>query len=108
MSRQVYLTFGAEQDVNDIYEYISKHDSFGSAEYVIREIEKIVNSLKHTPERGTVVKELAEIGISDFRELYFKPYRIIYKATEVNVYVMLIVDGRRSLQTVLERRLISG
>lgn len=82
------------------------NDSSENALYVIKEIEKIIRSLEAFPERGTVPNELSEIGVNDFRELFFKPYRIIYKPDKENVYIMLIVDGRRSLQTLLERRLL--
>jgi len=38
----------------------------------------------------------------------FKPYRIIYRVMDKTVYVLLIVDGRRDMQPLLERRLLDG
>jgi hypothetical protein len=35
-----------------------------------------------------------------------KPYRIIYEVIGHEVFILLIVDGRRSLQTILEQRLL--
>ena len=46
------------------------------------------------------------MGIKDYREVYFKPYRVIYRVLGTKVYVYLIVDGRRDMQTLLTRRLI--
>ena len=40
-----------------------------------------------------------------YREIFFKPYRIIYRVMEDNVYVLVIADGRRDMQTLLQRRL---
>ena len=48
------------------------------------------------------------MGIREFRELFFKPYRIIYRIVGRNVYVLLIADGRRDFQTLLQRRLLEG
>ncbi len=106
MNFNVYFTDDAEEDLSEIYRYISQNDSSENALYVIKEIEKIIRKLESFPEKGTVPSELSEIGVNDFRELFFKPYRIIYKSDKENVYIMLIVDGRRSLQSLLERRLL--
>ncbi|MEC9492568.1 type II toxin-antitoxin system RelE/ParE family toxin [Flexistipes sp.] len=106
MNFNVYFTDDAAEDLNEIYRYISQNDSSENALYVIKEIEKIIRRLESFPERVTVPSELSEIGVNDFRELFFKPYRIIYKPDKENVYIMLIVDGRRSLQSLLERRLL--
>ncbi|TYB35805.1 MAG: type II toxin-antitoxin system RelE/ParE family toxin [Flexistipes sinusarabici] len=106
MSFNVYFTEDAEEDLNEIYSYILHNDSSESALYVIKEIEKMIRSLESFPERGTVPNELSEIGVNDFRELFFKPYRIIYKTEKENIYIMLVVDSRRSLQSLLERRLL--
>lgn len=106
MSFKVRFTDSAERDLEGIYEYISAHDSFDKAIYVIDKIETRIEKLTESPERGSVVKELSVLGIQDYREIYFKPYRIIYKDIGDTVFVMLVVDGRRDMQTVLQRRLL--
>ena len=40
------------------------------------------------------------------REIFFKPYRVIYRVMRDAVYVLLIVDGRREMQALLQRRLL--
>ena len=108
MSYQVFLTDDAAQDLEGLYDYIATHDSPEKAVYVLEQIELILLSLEETPERGTYPKELLSLGIRDYREVFFKPYRIIYRVLNNAVYVMLIVDGRRHLQTLLERRLLQA
>ena len=61
-----------------------------------------------SPERGAYPKELVLLGIREYREVFFKPYRIIYRILDKNVYVLLIVDGRRDLQLLLQRRLLEA
>ena len=73
-----------------------------------RRIEKIFSSLSESPERGTYPKELLALGIRDYREIFFKPYRVIYRVMGDKVHVLLIVDGRRDMQTLLQRRLLDA
>ena len=47
-------------------------------------------------------------GIREYREIFFKPYRIIYRVMENNVYVLAIADGRRDMRTLLQRRLLQA
>ena len=48
------------------------------------------------------------MGLREYREVYFKPYRIIYRIIAQHVYVMVIADGRRDMQILLERRLLQA
>ena len=66
----------------------------------------IPGSLSEFPERGVYPKELLELGIRDYREIFFKPYRVIYRVTDDVVHVLLIAEGRRDMQTLLQRRLL--
>jgi len=108
MSFEVLLTEGAACDLEDLHGYISAHDSPESAEYVLEQIEKAFLSLAQLPERGSYPKELAVLGIKQYREIFFKPYRIIYQVLGEIVYVMLVADGRRDMQTLLQRRLLES
>ncbi len=50
--------------------------------------------------------ELERVGVSRYREVHYKRYRIIYEVLGKTVYVHCVFDGRRDLQAVLERRLL--
>jgi len=102
----VFLTAGAARDLEELYDYIALHDALEKAEHVLKEIEKTFGSLSQFPERGAYPKELLALGIRDYREVFFKPYRVIYRITGITVYVLLIADGRRDMQTLLLRRLL--
>ena len=62
-------------------------------------------NLSAFPRRGRVVPELKDIGVLDYREVFFKPYRILYFIETPHVYVIGIFDGRRDLEELLHRRL---
>jgi toxin ParE1/3/4 len=104
----VLLTEDAVVDLEEIYSYISEYDTPQKAEYVLDQIESKFVSLSEMPERGVYPKELIKLGIRDYREIFFKPYRIIYRIDGNKVYVYLFVDGRRDLQTLLQRRLLGA
>ena len=108
MAFTVLLTENAADDLNDLYTFISQHDSPAKAEYVLQQIEEKFTSLSEHPERGVYPKELIVLGIRDYREIFFKPYRIIYRVEGETVYVYLVVDGRRDMQTLLQRRLLGA
>jgi len=103
---QIRLTSEAERDIEDIYDYISKKDSVDNADYVLDKIEELVMSLDHNPGRGHCPDELERQGIKEFREVFFKPYRIIYEVTGSKVVIHVCADGRRDMKSLLERRLL--
>ena len=104
----VLLTNDAARDLNELYDYIAVHDSPRKADYVLEQIEKTFSTLSEFPERGVYPKELLKLGIREYREIFFKPYRIIYRVMDKNVYVLLIVDDRRDMQSLLQRRLLDA
>lgn len=108
MSFEIFLTNDAARDLEQIYDYIVKYDAPEKADYVLDRIEKAFSGLSEQPKRGVYPKELLALGIREYREVFFKPYRIIYRIIEKRVYVLMIVDGRRDMQTLLERRLLEG
>jgi toxin ParE1/3/4 len=106
MAFRVFLTDDAAADLEDIVGYIERHDVPGKAGRVLERIENAFQSLSENPERGVCPSELRSIGIREYREIFFKSYRIIYRVIEQRVYVMLIADGRRDMQSLLQRRLL--
>ena len=69
-------------------------------------IERVFAGLSENPRRGSYPKELLDLGIREYREVFFKPCRIIYREIEDDIHVLVIADGRRDMRTLLERRLL--
>ena len=111
----VIVTESAERDLDELYADVATHDSPSRADELLVHVMTVVARLQTLPERGTVPPELRELGVRDFHEVFFKPYRIIYRILEPSsrsrsqgqVAILLIVDGRRDLQSVLARRLLT-
>jgi toxin ParE1/3/4 len=106
MKYEVFLIEDAELDLFDIYQYIFVNDSLGKALYVYDKIKEIINKLDQNPQRGHKPKELDRLGITDYLEVYFKPYRVIYQIIGRRVFVHCILDGRRDVEDLLQKRLM--
>jgi toxin ParE1/3/4 len=102
----VFLLSGAKQDVLQLHNYVTLNDSREKADKLIDDLQKTCSRLKTMPERGRIPPELGRIGIREFREIIFKPYRIIYSLVKSQVFVYCVLDGRRDLQDLLEERLL--
>ena len=104
----VLLTDDAVNDLEELHEYIATHDSSRKAEAWLRNVDRAVTRLSESPNRGSYPKELLAVGIREYRQIFFKPYRILYRVIEKKVYIFLITDGRRDMRSLLERRLFDA
>lgn len=102
----VLLTAGAQRDLEAIHHYIAEASGLASADRVLDQLMAVVETLSRFPERGSYPRELSALGIKEFRQTAFKPYRVIYRVAGRLVLIYLIVDGRRDMQSVLARRLL--
>jgi plasmid stabilization system protein ParE len=94
----------AERDLFAIVEYFAD-DSPQQAYELFKKLGKKASSLRTFPDRGRVIPELQQQGITQYRELIATPWRIIYRISERNVYVLSVLDSRRSVEDILLRRL---
>lgn len=106
MKCRTVITESAQVDIGEIHSYVELHDSPERADALLDGIEGVIASLAALPERGHYPPELLRIGIRDYRELHYKPYRIIYELHGRELIVHCVLDGRRDLQTLLHQRLV--
>jgi len=103
---RVRLTDEAELDLVDIYCYVTDNDSVAAADYLLDEFERLCSALSDLPQRGHIPPELDRVAVTSYLEVHFKPYRVIYEVIGREVIVHGILDGRRDMQSLLERRLL--
>ncbi|NTV76040.1 MAG: type II toxin-antitoxin system RelE/ParE family toxin [Holophaga sp.] len=108
MNYEVLITDGAERDLEAIHDHLLHSGSKGEADHVLDRLMAMAESLATFPERGSHPKELASLGILDYRQVYFKPYRTLYRVIGKQVIICLIADGRREMQTLLMTRLLAN
>lgn len=105
---EVLLTEGAQQDLQSIHHYLCEFDCAANADHVLDELMDVVEALSQFPQRGSFPRELAGLGIKEYRQAFFGPYRVIYRVTDGQVIIYLIADGRRDMQSVLAKRLLGA
>ena len=106
MAFRVLLLEGAERDLLDIRRFVTTRDSPQAADRLLNELEAACARLGALPSRGNVPKELRALGIADYREIQWRAYRIIYRTSGSDVFVYCVLDGRRDMQSLLQRRLL--
>ena len=106
MSYVVRWSVDAEHDLEAIADTIAEHDSLERAQYVIDKILDAAGSLTTLPDKGNYPKELEAFRNREFRQIFFKPYRLIYQVAGKHVTVMLVADGRRDMPVLLAKRLL--
>jgi toxin ParE1/3/4 len=95
----------AKLDLTEIAEFIAE-DSPETARKIAKKIQGRISKLETAPERCRVVPELANQGITQYREMIISPWRILYRIDGKAVHVVLVVDGRRNLEDVLFKRIM--
>jgi toxin ParE1/3/4 len=105
MNFTIRITRAAWRDLEEIYEWIAEHDSLKKAGYVLDQLNETAESIAVLPYRGTRVKELPAGTEVAYRQVFFKPYRVVYEIMHDEVVIHLIADGRRDLRSLLLSRL---
>ena len=100
----VLWTDTAIEDLGAIVDHIAA-DDVAAALAVLDRLQARAATLAMLAARGRIVPELREIGITHYRELIERPWRLLYRMDAASVFVVAVLDSRRELDTVLLERL---
>lgn len=106
MKYEVLVVDDAETDLFEIYRYVAFNDSLENTDQLLDKLEEVIKGLDRLAMRGHIPPELRRIGVMDYREVHFKPYRVIYRVEGQRVFVYCVLDGRRDMQSLLQARLL--
>lgn len=106
MSSQYKISWasGAESDLSNLILYIAE-ESPANALKVLAKIKEKASNLKQFPERGRIVPELQDQGIGLYREIIVPPWKIVYRISGKEVYVLTVLDSRQNAEDVLLKKL---
>lgn len=96
----------AKKDLREIWLYVAFNDLLGKTDALYDSLNIKCHSLSYIPQRGRCVPEFKNIGIFDIYEIFYKPYRIIYKILDKSVVIAGVFDGKRELREVLFNRML--
>lgn len=102
---KVYWTKEATADLEELVDYVSK-DRVSAAKSIYKKIKSKCRELKISPEKYRRVPELLDVYIERYREIIIPPYRVVYKVTESEVYIIAVIDGRRDFESFIFDRLL--
>lgn len=92
---KVSITPSAQLDIAEIWEYISI-DSPKNATEFIDQIEKRIYSLENYPTRNPLIPENIFLH-TNYRHSIYKDYRLIYRISENDVYILRVIHGSKLL-----------
>ena len=95
----------AENDLRRIIEHIAR-DNIANARKVFERIKEKTADLNQLPDRGRIVPELQDYGITLYREIVVSPWRILYRPTDKEVHVLSVIDARQNVEDILLNRLL--
>ena len=94
----------ARRDLESIIRYRAANENAGSARILASRLLTRAETLAGNPERCRVVPELRAEGLTNYRELIVKPYRLLFRIDRRDVILLGILDGRRDLEELLLER----
>jgi toxin ParE1/3/4 len=103
-SYEVRWSETSENDLISIVQHLAD-DSPHQTYEIFKNIKKRASSLRAFPDRGRIVPELLDQGVTQYRELIISSWLIIYRVSENKVYVLSVLDSRQNVEDILLRRL---
>ena len=91
---EVIWTETSLTDINNIAEYISL-DSYYYASQFVEKLFKAVSKLEAHPEIG---RKVPELPTSDYREILHGRYRIIYRVSSSQIFIISVHHSSRLLE----------
>jgi toxin ParE1/3/4 len=106
VTARVLLTRAALLDLDELHLQVTRRQGAGEADRLVARIEARCAALDELPLRGNIVPELLDLGIRHYRELHERPLRIIYHVDADRLLIDAVLDARRDIRSLLERRLL--
>lgn len=101
MKNNIYYSPEAQNDLDEIWEYISVElCNPQAAENTVNKIMDTVDELKDFSEIGALLSSVTEVE-SDYRFLIRGNYMIFYRVIDTDVYIDRVLYGRRDYLRIL-------
>ena len=106
MKYEVVILKSAEQDLRDLRTYLLKNSGADTWQGSLNKTKAAVENLKTFPFSGVTPDALEQINLTQYRQVLAGQNRIIYELRQRIVYIHIVADTRRDMQSVLMRRLL--
>ena len=103
---KVVILDSAEQDLRELRSYVVKNFSQATWLKTYSKLKESIRNLATFPLLGAVPPELESLNMNQYRQIISGMNRVIYEPRADAVYIYMIVDTRRDLETLLMQRLM--
>ncbi|MEX2502821.1 MAG: type II toxin-antitoxin system RelE/ParE family toxin [Trueperaceae bacterium] len=108
MRRPVLLTDGAARDLDELYFAAHERHGAATANQILVHIRSGLDRIAATTDAGEPPPELRALGMRDAREVRSDGHRIVYRVRDGDAHVVLIATAVRSMQSLLQRRMLDA
>ena len=106
MSLKVVILQSAESDLKELRAYLIKQFSAQTWQSTYAALKASIRDLATQPYKGSIPQEIEKLHLSQYRQVLSGMNRIIYEVREQTVYIHIIADTRKSLPSLLMKRLL--
>lgn len=106
MTFKVVLLHSAETDLIELRTYLTQRFSTATWQKQLRQPETGHSPTGHPALCRVIPEELEQLHIGHYRQILSGMNRIIYEVRDATVYIHVIADTRRDLQSLLMARLL--
>lgn len=103
---KVVILDSAEQDLKELRSYVVKNFSQATWLKTYSKLKESIRNLATFPILGAVPPELETLNLNQYRQIISGMNRVIYEPRADAVYIYMVVDTRRDLETLLMQRLM--
>ena len=96
----------AERDLLELKDYVLKNFGKTAWRATYKKIKDAAARLKKFPLEGRVPDELASLNVTQYRQVVAGLNRIIYEVRGQTLYIHIVCDTRKDMQSLLTRRLL--
>lgn len=102
----VVFLHSAERDLLELKDYVLKNFGKTAWRSSYKKIKDAVIRLKKFPLEGHVPDELASLNVTQYRQVIAGMNRMIYEVRGQTLYIHIVCDTRKDMQSLLTRRLL--
>ena len=108
MTYRAQFTNNAKEDFIELKAYVVQAWSKQVWKTAFEQIKHAVSIIESQPHAGAVCQDLAQLGITTYRQMLTNKNRIIYEIDSTNklIFIHIVCDQKRDLQTLLIHRLL--
>jgi plasmid stabilization system protein ParE len=106
MNFRVEILHSAKSDLKEIKSHLTRQFSAASWQQTYDSLKQALRRIETQPYAGSMPEEIERLNLSQYRQVVCGMNRIIYEVRDKTIYVHIIADTRKNLQSLLLKRLI--